>query len=80
MNENLKNAVKDWVYANRDNRAIIVIAIESKPGDKLKEMSIATIGSRENLVEAMAKGVNETELNSIVGEALTRNLLNKIIK
>lgn len=79
MDEKLKNAVKDWVYANRDGRAIIVVAIESRPNDNLKEMSTVLIGSRENLVEGMAKSINETELNQILGEALMRNLIRKTL-
>lgn len=86
MEEKLKEAAIAWQEGDKENRAVIVLSFERLEKDKESEatagLGIVVLGKHEDLVEAVAESINSNKspMNRIVGHALTKNLISKLMK
>lgn len=85
MNENLKKAITDWQEENKENRAIIVIALEkisSTEESTSANIAAAIIGKHNDLVEAVSGCLKDKNhpARSIIREAEVKIAINNILK
>lgn len=85
MNENLKKAITDWQEENKENRAIIVIALEkisSTEESTSANIAAAIIGKHNDLVEAISGCLKDKNhpARSIIREAEVKNAIDNILK
>lgn len=85
MNENLKKAITDWQEENKENRAIIVIALEkisSNEESTSANIAAAIIGKHNDLVEAISGCLKDKNhpARSIIREAEVKNAIDNILK
>lgn len=85
MNENLKNAIKNWQKENKENRAIIVIALEKISSDEQKtsaNIAASIIGNHTDLIEAVSGCLKDKNsiARSIIREAEFKIAIENILK
>lgn len=85
MNENLKKAITDWQEENKENRAIIVIALEkisSNEESTSANIAAAIFGKHNDLVEAISGCLKDKNhpARSIIREAEVKIAINNILK
>ena len=83
MNENLKKAITDWQEENKENRVIIVIALEkisSTEESTSANIAVAIIGKHNDLVEAVSGCLKDKNhpARSIIREAEVKIAINDI--
>ncbi|MBQ3213313.1 MAG: hypothetical protein IJN45_03270 [Alistipes sp.] len=85
MNDNLKNAIQNWQEENKENRAIIVIALEKISSDEEKtsaNIAAAIIGKHTDLVEAVSGCLKDKNhpARGIIREAEVKIAIDNILK
>ena len=85
MNENLKTAISSWQEENKENRAIIVIALEkisSNEESTSANIAAAIIGKHNDLVEAISGCLKDKNhpARSIIREAELKIAIDNILK
>lgn len=85
MNDNLKNAIQNWQEENKENRAIIVIALEKISSDEENtsaNIAAAIIGKHQDLVEAVSGCLKDKNhpARSIIREAELKIAIDNILK
>lgn len=85
MNENLKKAITDWQEENKENRAIIVIALEkisSNEESTSANIAAAIIGKHNDLVEAISGCLKDKNhpARGIIREAEVKIAIDNILK